>query len=446
MPVDIIEMLWGCTICNEENKGRYKTCQNCGKPRTENAPEWMPGDVSPMAAVKDPALLAKFKAGADWKCRFCNSSQFRADGNCAQCGSAQGESAGKAASTPAVSPPVTVTRKPYSPPFPNNDPDFGHGALYDELKKKAETVPDPFPDTPFETEGNYREPPRKATITPPPVSMASDEDEDVDEPPPKFLRMPRIDPRFIIGFFAVASLGFLLYFIFRTKIVDTTVSAVAWSRVVSVDRYQVYRHDGWDPDNGAFNVHEEGQRIHHYDHVRVGSHVEDYQESYSCGETCTTIKGSCYTTSRTCTSNKNGSATCTGGDRVCNPDTRSCTPKTCTRTAHRTVDDYEDQARYRMWYTWSLWQWGRNRDVPVAGSSVDDVRWPSEEQIRLKSGLGDGEDERIGGRSEHYTVTFSGGGETYSFEPKSDGDFKRFPPASRHRLKVGMAHGVEVLQ
>src|SRR5574338_1281204 len=102
MPTDIIEMFWGCLVCNGENLGRHKTCQNCGKPRTEDSPEWMPDDVSPMAAVKEPALLQKFEAGADWSCRFCGSSQFRADGNCAQCGSPQGETVAKAASTPAV--------------------------------------------------------------------------------------------------------------------------------------------------------------------------------------------------------------------------------------------------------------------------------------------------------------------------------------------------------
>jgi len=65
MPVDIIEMFWGCTTCNAKNLGRHKTCENCGAPRTDKSPEWMPGDTSPMAAVKDPALLRKFNAGAD---------------------------------------------------------------------------------------------------------------------------------------------------------------------------------------------------------------------------------------------------------------------------------------------------------------------------------------------------------------------------------------------
>jgi len=454
MPTDIIEMFWGCLVCNSDNKGRFKTCQNCGKPRSEDSPEWMPDDVSPMAAVKDPELLAKFKAGADWKCRFCDSSQFRADGNCAQCGSAQGDSV-KKVETPAVHPKTDMsdkdkacrgelTKDDIERMLGKNRP---HNPALEELlrqRQQARQRPEPAPFVPHT--GGYRDPPDRE-VTPPPsfTDVAADVSRRVD-----MMRPPRV-PRFntpsrgtLIGAGVAILVGLALYLIFRTKVIDAQVAAVSWDRSVAVERYQVYRHEGWDPDLGAFDVVDEGRKVHHYDHVRVGSHQESYQEQYQCGETCTTVKGSCYTTPRSCTSNKNGSATCTGGDRVCNPDTKSCSPKYCNRTAYRTVDDYEDQPRYRDWYSWKVWEWGHNRDVRASGTSTK-THWPSDEQIRLGVGLGQGEQERISGRTEHYRVTLAYNKDTYKYEPKSDAEFQHFTIGDRHKIKVGIAHGVEIL-
>jgi hypothetical protein len=313
-------------------------------------------------------------------------------------------------------------------PFPQDlatDLKHGFGASGEE--------PPPFiPNT-----GSYRDAPQRvpARSTPPPTT--------IDEPLPP---LPRYRPSLgvIAAVAGVTLLALIFFLVFRTKTLDATVSAVAWSRTVSVDRYQVYGHEGWSPGGGAFDVQDRGSRVHHYDHVLVGHHREPYQESYTCGETCTTVRGTCTTTPRNCTSNKNGSATCTGGDRVCSPDTKSCVPKTCTRTAYRTVDDYEDQPRYQNWYAWKAWEWGHNRDVRV-GDSTTSTYWPSEEQIRLSVGLAPGEQERESGRTEHYAVVMLGGGDRYTYEPHSDEEFKRFSVGDTRRIKVGVAHGVEIL-
>lgn len=426
MPTDIIEMFWGCTIstCRTENKGRFKTCQGCGKPRTEDSPEWMPGDVSPMAAVTDSKLLSKFKAGADWKCRFCESSQFRADGNCAQCGSEQAKTTGN------------IKDKACRGELTKDDIERMLKGHKDKLPEEA----DPFPQEPsafIPDTGGYRDAPQRAPVrsTPPPTTL--------DEPLPP---IPRFKPSrgTVFGVAGAVLVALILFLVFRTKVVTATVSSVSWNRTVSVARYQVYGHEGWDPSGGAFDVRDEGRRVHHYDHVLVGHHRESYQESYICGETCTTIRGTCTTTPRNCTSNKNGSATCTGGDRVCSPDTKSCSPKTCTRTAYRTIDDYEDQARYQNWYSWKAWEWGHNRDVRV-GDSTTSTYWPSDKQIRLNVGLAPGEQERESGRSEHYEVVMLGDGDRYPYSPRSDEEFKRFSVGGTHRIKVGVAHGVEIL-
>ena len=390
MPVDIIEMLWGCTVCKAENRGRDKTCSNCGAPRTDDSPEWMPGDISHAAAVTDEKLLEKFEAGPDWKCKYCGSSQFRADGKCAQCGSSQDESE-----------------------VPEGEP----------YRAKRKTTPEPEEhdcpddDCPFNnltSESVTRSKTRRG------VAIAA---------------------------ILVPVIAICAYFIFRTKIIDASVSTFAWQRSVKVERYQVWQREGWSSDPGAFDVRDQGRRIHHYEHVRVGSHEESYPEQYQCGQDCRTVPGSCRTTPRSCTSNKNGSATCTGGDTICSPSTQSCSPRYCTRTAHRTVDDYEDQPRYQDWYTWKVWDWGFNRDVRAQGNTTE-VFWPPPSQVRMNEGLAPGEKEREAGRAESFKITFYSGDDkkTYDYAPTTEAEFKSFHHGERVKLKVGVAHGVEVLR
>lgn len=406
MPIDIIEMLWGCTTCHSENKGRFKTCQNCGKPRSKASPEWLPSDTSPMAAVKDPELVKKFKAGEDWRCRFCESSQFRANGDCAQCGSPQELS----------SPSPKARAKPGAVPVPEGDP-----------------FPAPL------VGGSYRVSSVKEKVR---HSTPSGLVVEATDSLPKRRWWP--SRRWLIGLAIAASLGVALYFVFRTRVVEAQVTSVAWTRTIEVERYQIRQHEGWDPEPGAFETHDLGPRVHHHDHVQVGSHRENYQEFYSCGQTCTTTPGSCYTTPRSCTSNKNGSATCSGGDRVCSSPTQSCVSKTCERTAYRIVPDYEDQPRYQEWYSWRVWAWGHERSVGSSGSTLT-VAWPSDEQVRLNAGLSEGEKEREQSREEHYHVFFDSKSDTFEYEPKSVDEFQRFSSGSSFRLKVGVAHGVEVL-
>jgi hypothetical protein len=251
-----------------------------------------------------------------------------------------------------------------------------------------------------------------------------------------------IQSKYIIGLFLVGAFALIFSLIFRTKIVDTQVFAVAWEHNVIIDRYQVYRRDGWDPESKAFDISNEGKRIHHYDRVKVGSHREPYKDRYQCGEDCHTVRGSCYTTPIRCSNNKNGSGSCSGGDRVCSPDYRSCSPKYCTRTAYKTVDDFEDQPRYRNWYSWKVWDWGYNRTVKHSGTSIK-TSWPKESELVVP--LAEGEQERR--RQEaSYKVTFSDDEqEKYSIEPKTLSEFRRYDIGSRYKLKVSFAN-IEVIK
>lgn len=466
-------MLWTCRVCRSaDNRGLHKHCTNCGKPKDERDVERFPEDLSEDNALSGEDVREAL-AGPDWKCKFCGTLQNSLGRCCAECGCDKetGEKPWRYSGPGHITEDVDTGRKSVTGVAPTVvERRF--------TKSKAAIDVDPFraparTDEPVVTPREPAEPPRPKVPRPappedapervfapntggyrdPPAVEAPVEREFVPntgsyrDPPQVFIpktplhRRPGV--RRGAAVLAVALFTVLtLWLIFRTKVVDAKVTAVSWQHDVIVDRYQVYRKEGWDSDPGAFEVHDEGRRVHHYDHVKVGSHRESYQESYTCGQTCRTIKGSCTRTPRTCTSNKNGTATCTGGDNVCSPDTESCTPKTCTRTAYRTVDDYEDQPRYRTWYSWKVWEWGYNRTVRAAGSSME-TRWPSDAELQ-PPGLAPGEQERHR-RAESYSVTFSDSKDSWTVKPKSEGDFQRFPPGSRFKLKVGIANGVTVL-
>lgn len=247
-------------------------------------------------------------------------------------------------------------------------------------------------------------------------------------------------PFFLIGG-GLLILSICLWLIFRTRVVDVHVESVSWEHRVRIERYQVMMRDGWTPEQGAFDVKDQGSRIHHYNRVRTGSHEESYPEQYTCGQECSTVKGSCYTTPRSCVPNRNGSASCSGGDRVCSPDSRLCVSKTCTRTSRRTVYDYADIPENREWYSWHVWEWAYDRTVHHVGSTLR-TSWPEGDE--LVAFLQDGEKER-NIREATYHVTFKDREDVYELAPSTLEEFERFSPGFKFRLKVGVARGVEVL-
>ncbi|HYX22475.1 MAG TPA: hypothetical protein VFA98_16645, partial [Thermoanaerobaculia bacterium] len=317
MPEYTIEMLWTCRVCGKDkNRGLQRHCRNCGHPKDDKDEEFFPEDLSKALSGEDEA---RAKAGPDWKCRYCASLQSSLNKCCTECGVD----------------PVTGSK-----PWEGKTKEITENV---ETGEKAETT-------------------SPQATTSPPVEVGYRENARVDEERWTSNDLWRMRASF--GFVRIlGALGALLAFIlvgwllFRTKIVDARVYSVHWEHRVLVDRYQVFHRDGFDPEPGAFHVSPLGQRFHHTEHVRVGSHTEHYTARVSCGQTCVdqacyTTPRNCYTTQRNCRSNKNGTATCTGGDRVCTGGDRVCPPpkcrtKYCDEPRTRTVDDYEDQPRTR---------------------------------------------------------------------------------------------------
>lgn len=408
MPEYTIEMLWTCHVCKQEkNRGLQRHCRNCGHPKGDKDEEFFPEDLTKALSGEDEA---RAKAGPDWKCRYCDSLQSSLNKCCTECGVD----------------PVTGSK-----PWEAKEKEITENV---ETGEKTETTPTHWTDA--LTEGGKR----------------IDEDLPMSTGRPPGSYAPEVIALRVLGAFGLLFVFvFLGWLLFRTKIVDARVSSVRWEHRVLVDRYRVFHKDGFDPEPGAFHVASQGQRFHHNEHVRIGSHTERYSVRVSCGEKCVdqacyTTPRNCYTTRRNCRSNKNGTATCTGGDRVCTGGDRVCPPPKCTtkycdEPRTRTVDDYEDQPRTREYYAWDAWDWAPNRTVRRAGAGLE-TNWPSDEDLKVP--LADGEQERTR-REEEYHVAFAGKGETYDYAPKDEDEFRRFAPGTSWRLKVGVARGVEVM-
>lgn len=395
-----IEMLWKCSHCGKSgNKGLSKHCVGCGYPKDEKCEEYFPDDITERNALtgdKDRAA----RAGADWKCQYCGSLQSSGNQCCSECGCDK-ETGKRSWSTKAK----TITE--------------GAG-----VTERVETID-------AQHSFGRASPPNGERPKPKTYGKKSEPQFTFHTFPDEILATPvRRFPWKIVGAvaFAVLTIGILSWFIFRTRIVEASVSDAYWEYRIHVDRWQVWHRDGWSPDRDAFDIRNEGERIHHYDKVVSGSHQEPYMETYSCGQTCVQIP-------RTCTSNQNGTATCTGGGQ-------SCSPKTCTRTAYKTVTDYRDEPRYQTWYSWNVWDWGYNRTVANKGHDLE-PSWPS--QDRLTAVLKSGEKERQR-REEYYQIEFvDKDKDKHVMKPSSLREFSQFPVGRTVRLKVGMAHGVEVL-
>lgn len=75
---------WDCPSCNaKKNLGPNATCAACGRPRGANV-AFYTDDSAP--TIDDPELVARARAGADWKCKYCNADNRAGVMDCAQCG------------------------------------------------------------------------------------------------------------------------------------------------------------------------------------------------------------------------------------------------------------------------------------------------------------------------------------------------------------------------
>lgn len=108
--VAIREGKWRCRYCSVVNRGADLACTGCGATRDKDV-QFFLEDEAP--EVEDEALLDKARAGADWLCLFCQTSNRPAASHCVQCGAERGTSPSR---------PVLELRDQPPPPAPPAKP------------------------------------------------------------------------------------------------------------------------------------------------------------------------------------------------------------------------------------------------------------------------------------------------------------------------------------
>lgn len=413
MPKYSIEMLWTCHVCGRVgNRGLRRHCGGCGHPKDEKDEEFFPDDISIKNAIHGQDER-RAEAGPDYHCKYCRSLQSALNAFCDECGADQKSAAETWEATDKVSTlgercESTGGRKKIVPAV-SGDPETAPQAT----ESAAEVVSRATPSITFSglnlEPGSYRQEVGRALR-------------------PRASGRRRFWP-LVIGLAAALFVGFGIWWLVHPRYEGAAVAALSWERRVDVERYQLWPHEGWSPPLvGAVDIVDEGSRVHHTEHVLVGSHKETVTDAVSCGENCTTVKGKCTRTRVVCTKNKNGTADCSGGDQVCAPDGQSCKAKTCDII----VKDYDDVPVWQEWYGWSEWDWGFNRTVRRSGAQ-DMPSWPSAEEMTAP--LGPGESERSGRRVEHYEVTFQAASGSYPYKAQTEAEFVRYTIGSRWTLR-----------
>jgi hypothetical protein len=105
-----LEGMWDCPNCESANKGSQMKCEGCGSVRAEDVKFYLPEDAK---EITDEAELNAAKAGPDWVCGFCDTSNSAGQGSCKQCGGPREE--GKNREVSEYKPP-SATEDPYASP------------------------------------------------------------------------------------------------------------------------------------------------------------------------------------------------------------------------------------------------------------------------------------------------------------------------------------------
>jgi hypothetical protein len=84
----IREGRWRCPYCSGVNRGADLACKGCGATRDKDVRFFLE-DEAP--EVTDARLLSQARAGADWLCLFCQTSNPPASASCGNCGAEKGK-------------------------------------------------------------------------------------------------------------------------------------------------------------------------------------------------------------------------------------------------------------------------------------------------------------------------------------------------------------------
>jgi zinc finger protein len=205
--MSIREGKWRCRHCSSVNRGADLACKGCGATRDKDVTFFLEDDAP---EVTDEALLAVARAGADWLCLFCQTSNRPQETRCHNCGAERGT----------------------SPSRPERD-----------LPLAEPPAPQPAAALP-------------ATSPPRPGRAARGCGVIV-----------AIVLLLALGFCAIAS-----YFAFRKTEEAVTVSALEWERTIDVEAWRTVRETAWEGEvPGGARVVGRSREVHHNEREQVGT-------------------------------------------------------------------------------------------------------------------------------------------------------------------------------
>ncbi len=185
-------------------------------------------------------------------------------------------------------------------------------------------------------------------------------------------------PLLILLAIVLAVVGVVVFLNGNKTASDLQVSALSWSRTISVEKNTLCSESGWELPDGA-ELTEKKSEIHHYDSVLDRYVSRDVQRSRQVLDH--------YETYYTYSDKGNGAFEEVSHQR----------PVYKTEYYTETVKEpvYVQVPRYATKYYYTIWRWKANREA-VASGGDHNAAWPDPALA---------EDERESGRSEKYSFT-----------------------------------------
>lgn len=230
----IREGRWDCKYCGTEGiRGRSLSCPACGHVRDKDVKFYLPTEAE---EVLDARLLERARAGVDWLCAFCGSSNTATTENCRQCGASHEES---------------------------NQKQMERTYTMDQVPRSAQAAPVPVV---------------APAPTPAPAPAAK-----------RGCSCSAIIASLAVLLLCVVGLGVWLA-LPRTS--EMTVLGHSWERTVDVEEYKTVVDEGWDVPSGGRTLSQR-EEVYGYDQVQVGTETRTREvseqvqvgtETYTCGQ------------------------------------------------------------------------------------------------------------------------------------------------------------------
>lgn len=378
---------WRCTFCSAVNRGRELDCTSCGVRRGADVEFFLEDDAP---AVDDEARLREANDGPDWLCETCGGSNRFSLKTCQTCGAPQGNSSLREVLDGALGAFRDTQTDEHTA---RNAADFSHDGTHNADDRQGSD--EEWSSAPATDWGGRDWTPSLTVICMMVggiillVFLAFSHSSS-----PTRKVAPEVDRREVT---------------FRD--IDLVVDRVEWVRSIEVEEYRQVTKEDWEDEVPAdAKVISRRQDVHHYDHVKTGSHIvpeyytervrtgshteteyytereQSGTERYRCG---TRNKGNGYFEDVYCTRPEYRTVTKSRSKQVDDY-------QTVTRSRDRVVEDFKDVPVHRTKVSYSVKRWIPADTVVAQGADLK-PHWPKVSVSAKK---------RAGQQTETYRVFF----------------------------------------